>query len=98
MAVLLNEFESMPGRNVEDIKINDELSEILLFIKEENEKNSLVSLKKIISRFDIVYYTATKRVNHLIDEGLVFTKKYGKSRVVNLTEKAKILLERRTTN
>jgi predicted transcriptional regulator len=94
IAILKSEFEPMPSKKVEDIKISDELSEILFYIKEESEKNSLVSLKKIISRFDIVYYTATKRVNQLIDEGLVFTKKYGKSRVVHLTEKAKSLLEK----
>jgi predicted transcriptional regulator len=94
IAILKSEFEPMPSKKVEDIKISDDLSEILFYIKEESERNALVSLKKIISRFDIVYYTATKRVNQLIDEGLVFTKKYGKSRVVHLTEKAKSLLER----
>jgi PAS domain S-box-containing protein len=93
--ILNCEFESIPHKNIENIKINDELLEILQFIKEESDKNSLVSLKKIILQFDIVYYTATKRVNQLVNEGLVFTKKYGKSRVVHLTEKAKSLLEKR---
>ncbi|MFO8078366.1 MAG: hypothetical protein R6U21_06990, partial [Thermoplasmatota archaeon] len=66
-------------------------------IEKENKKNALVSLKKIMSQFNIVYYTASKRVKQLVDEGLVFTKKYGKSRVVHLTEKAKTLLTHRET-
>lgn len=97
LAFLENEFEPLPSKKVEDIKIKDELFDILIFIEKENKKNSLVSLKKIMSEFNIVYYTASKRVKQLIDEGLVFTKKYGKSRVVHLTEKTKTLLAHRET-
>ncbi|MFO8077628.1 MAG: PAS domain S-box protein, partial [Thermoplasmatota archaeon] len=95
LAILQNEFEPLPSKKVEDIKIKDELFDILTFIEKENKKNALVSLKKIMSQFNIVYYTASKRVKQLVDEGLVFTKKYGKSRVVHLTEKAKTLLTHR---
>ena len=97
LAFLQNEFEALPSKKVEDIKIKDELFDILMFIEKENKKNSLVSMKKIMSEFDIVYYTASKRVRLLVDEGLVFTKKYGKSRVVHLTEKTKTLLAHRET-
>ena len=94
-AILRSEFESLPSKKVDDIKIKDELFDIIAFVDQENKKNSLVSYKKIMNRFDIVYYTASKRVNQLVDEGLAFTKKYGKSRVVHLTQKAKTLLEKR---
>lgn len=97
LAILRNEFERLPSKKIDDIKIKDELFDILKFIEEENKKNALVSYKKIMSRFDIVYYTASKRVKELVDEGLVFTKKYGKSRVVHLSEKAKSLLTKRDT-
>ncbi len=95
LALIRNEFEPLPSKQVDDIKIKDELFDIIAFIQQENKKNTLVSYKKIMSRFDIVYYTASKRVKQLVEEGLVFTKKYGKSRVVHLTEKAKTLLSKR---
>jgi predicted transcriptional regulator len=95
VAILRSEFEALPSKKVDDITIKDELFDIISFVNQENKKNALVSYKKIMTRFDIVYYTASKRVNQLSDEGLVFTKKYGKSRVVHLTQKAKTLLEKR---
>jgi PAS domain S-box-containing protein len=90
--IIENEFNCLHEIRVEDIMIKDELFEILKFIYEENKKNSLVSFKKIMIKFDIVYYTIAKRIQRLIEEGLVFTKKSGKSRIINLTEKGKNLL------
>ena len=97
VAIFESEFEALPSRNVNDIKMKDELFEIIQYIYDENRKNSLVSFKKLMSKFNIVYYTASKRVEKLSGDGLVFTKKYGKSRIVHLTEKGKTLLQRRKT-
>jgi len=95
IAIMKNEFETMPSKKIDHIEIKEELFDILKYIHNENMKNTLVSFSKIMSHFDIVYYTASKRIKNLFDEGLVFTKKYGKTRVVHLTEKGKTLLAKR---
>lgn len=96
-SMLESEFEYLPTKKLDDIKMKDELFEIISYIYEENAKNSLVSYKKLMSKFSIVYYTASKRVEQLEKEELVYTKKYGKSRLIHLTEKGKMLLQRRKT-
>lgn len=95
MAIIENEFDILPSRKIEDITIEDELFDILLFIHEQNQNNSLVSFKKIMTKFNIVYYTTSRRIKHLEERGLVFTKKYGKTRIVHLTDKGKALLIKR---
>lgn len=97
LAMLESEFEYLPTKKLDDIKMKDELFEIITYIYEENAKNSVVSYKKLMSKFNIVYYTASKRVELLEKEELVYTKKYGKSRLIHLTEKGKMLLHRRKT-
>ncbi len=96
-AILESEFEPLPGKNIDDIKMKDELFEIIQYIYEENRKNALVSFKKLMAKFNIVYYTASKRVERLFEDELVFTKKYGKTRIIHLTEKGKSLLQKRKT-
>jgi predicted transcriptional regulator len=94
-AVLESEFEPLPGKNIDVIEMKDELFEIIQFIYEENSKNALVSFTKLMTRFNIVYFTASKRIERLFEEGLVFTKKYGKTRIIHLTEKGKSLVQKR---
>jgi len=97
LSMLESEFEYLPTKKLDDIKMKDELFDIISYIYEENAKNSVVSYKKLMSKCNIVYYTASKRVEQLEKEELIYTKKYGKSRLIHLTEKGKMLLQRRKT-
>ena len=95
-AILESEFKPLWEKNIDEIRIKDELFEIIQFIYEENSKNALVSFTKLMTKFNIVYYTASKRIELLFKEGLVSTKKYGRTRFIHLTEKGKSLLQKRS--
>lgn len=95
LTILKSEFEPLQEKNIDEIKIKDELFEIIQFIYNENSKNALVSYTKLMTKFNIVYYTASKRIGLLVEDGLVSTKKHGRTRFVYLTEKGKSLLQKR---
>ena len=95
LTILESEFEPLQEKNIDEIKIKDELFEIIQYIYEENSKNALVSFTKLMTKFNVVYYTVSKRIELLFEEGLVSTKKYGRTRFIHLTEKGKSLLQKR---
>jgi|GEM_PF-1729504 len=94
-SILKNELKIPPSQDIDNVKLNDELAQILVFIKTQNENNSLVPLKKIMSEFDIVYLTAAKRIGLLEEKGLVFTRKQGKAKMIFISEKGKNVLNKR---
>ena len=95
MAFIEAELQPLPGQKIEGIEIEDELFDILRFIYEQNQNNSLVSFKKISREFSIVRSTAAKRLRMLEDKGLVFIKKQGKLKTVRVSDKGKTLLHKR---
>ncbi|OPY33223.1 MAG: aerobic respiration control sensor protein ArcB [Methanomassiliicoccales archaeon PtaU1.Bin124] len=95
MAFIENELMILPSQKVEDVVIEDEVYSLLRFVHEQNENNSLVSLKKISSKFDISHVTVAKRIENLEADGLIYVKKIGKQRAPFLTEKGKTLLAKR---
>ncbi len=93
--ILKNELRVPPSQDIENVKLNDDLAKILMFIRTQNENNSLVPLKKIMSEFDIVYLTAAKRIGLLEEKGLLFTRKQGKAKMIFISEKGKNVLSKR---
>ncbi|MCE5296336.1 MAG: DUF835 domain-containing protein [Euryarchaeota archaeon] len=97
MAFLENELLILPSQKIEDVVIEDEFYPLLKFIQEQNDNNTLVSLKKISSKLQISHVTVAKRVETLEGDGLIYVRKMGKQRAPFLTEKGKALLAKRRT-
>jgi len=97
MAVINNELHLIPSQKVEGLIIEDTLYEILKYIFEQNNNNALVSVKKIMNRFEIAFSTTSARLEKLESKGLIFTKRQGKLRTVYISDKGKTLLHKRET-
>ena len=90
-----NEFQLLPSQKIEGIIIEDETYDVLKYIFEQNQLNALVSVKKVMTKFKIAYITAANKLDTLEENGLIFTKKQGKLKTINLTEKGKSLIHKR---
>jgi predicted transcriptional regulator len=56
--------------------------------------NKIVSYSRIGSMFHISKITVKNRIESLLDIGLIYVKKQGKTKLVNITEKGKNILIR----
>jgi PAS domain S-box-containing protein len=97
MAIFENEFQLLPSQKLEGLILDDVIYDMLKYVNEQNQSNSMVSFKKIITKSNVAYSTAAKRLDILEEKGLVFIKKQGKFRTVYVTEKGKALLHKRQT-
>jgi len=97
MAIFENEFQLLPSQKIEGLILDDVLYDMLKYVYEENQSNSMVSIKKIINKSNVAYSTAAKRLDLLEEKGLIFIKKQGKFQMVYLTEKGKALMHKRQT-
>jgi len=97
MAIFENEFQLLPSQRLEGLILDDVLYDMLKYVYEQNQSNSMVSFKKIIANSNVAYSTAAKRLDLLEEKGLIFLKKQGKYRTVYVTEKGKALLHKRQT-
>jgi PAS domain S-box-containing protein len=95
MALIENELTLLPSQRIEDVIIGDEVHDMLRFIYEQNQNNTLVSIKKVMSKFQISYVTTAKRIEALESDGLLYVKKQGKLRTPYITDKGKALLHKR---
>jgi PAS domain S-box-containing protein len=95
MAIIENELQIIPSKDIKNIEIEDELFNILKFIDEQNKNNLMVSFKKIRKIFSLAYSTTAIKLNILSDKDLIVIKKYGRFKKVNITEKGKSLLVKR---
>jgi PAS domain S-box-containing protein len=95
MTIIENELQVLPGKDIKNIEIEDELFDILKFIHEQNKNNLLVSFKKIRKNFSLAYSTTAIKLKILLDKELIVVKKYGRFKKVNITEKGKSLLNKR---
>ena len=96
MALIENELLILPSQKTEDIIIQDDVYDILKYINQQNLDNAVVSVKKIMAKFNITYVTAASRIKSLETKGLIFSKKQGKFRAIFVAEKGKKLLHKRT--
>jgi PAS domain S-box-containing protein len=97
MAIFENEFQLLPGQKLDDLILDDVLYDMVKYVYEQNQSNSMVSIKKIITKSNVAYSTAAKRLDLLEEKGLIFIKKQGKFQTVYVTEKGKALLNKRQT-
>ena len=96
MSIIEAELHPLPHQKIEHVQIEDELFDILTFIHEQNQNNSVVSFTKIKKEFSIVRSTTTKRLRMLEEKGLISIKKQGRSKTAYVSEKGKTLLNKRT--
>ncbi len=96
IAILNEDFKKLPSQKTSDVQISQELYEILTHIQNENKTNIMVNYGNIRNTFSISKVTAKKRLESLIDEGLIYSRKRGKTKIINITEKGKNLLKHRT--
>ena len=94
MAIIEKELQLLPSKDVGEIKIDDDARDLLIFIYNQNQSNSLVSFKKIMNEFDCVYLTAAKKIQTLENDQLIYTKNIGKAKRVYISEKGKTLLNK----
>jgi PAS domain S-box-containing protein len=97
MAIFENEFQLLPSQKLDDLILDDVLYDMVKYVYEQNQSNSMVSIKKIITKSNVAYSTAAKRLDLLEEKGLIFIKKQGKFQTVYVTEKGKALLHKRQT-
>jgi PAS domain S-box-containing protein len=97
MAIFENEFQLLPSQKLEGLILDDVIYDMLKYVYEQNQSNSMVSIKKIITKSNVAYSTAAKRLDILEEKGLIFIKKQGKFQMVYVTEKGKALLHKRQT-
>ena len=97
MAIFENEFQLLPSQKLEGLILDDVIYDMLKYVYEQNQSNSMVSFKKIITKSNVSYSTAAKRLDILEEKGLIFIKKQGKFRMVYVTEKGKALMHKRQT-
>jgi PAS domain S-box-containing protein len=98
IAIVENEFMDLPGQKIDDVDISNDLYDILEFIYERNENQVLVSFKDVGKKFSIVSKTTSKRIDRLVEKGLVYIKKEGRRKTLHVSEKGNRLLNNRKTN
>ena len=95
MALIENELLILPSQQTDDLIIEDDLFDIIKYVYEQNNLNTVVSFKKVMNRFNIAYVTAASRLESLEKTGLVYFKKQGKLKAIYITDKGKNLLHKR---
>jgi len=95
LSMIEEELHLLPGQKIDSILIEDELYNILKFVYEQNQKNSMVFFKKISRELLVDKKTVAKRLKILTDKGLVSIKKQGRLKTVYLSEKGKALFYKR---
>lgn len=95
LALIKEELKQLPSQKIGDIALEDYLYDVLTYIGEQNQNNILVTYKKIGQKFTISKVTTAKRLNIIEEKGLIFIKKYGKSKTIHISEKGRTLLHRR---
>jgi len=92
ISLLEEEFEKVPSQIVSEIIINDDLLDIIKYVNNQNNKNINVSYGNIGKMFNISKVTVKKRIDDLIKDELVYSRKIGKNKLIFLTDKGKSVL------
>jgi len=93
--IIEEEFNSLPSRQVKNIYLEDKLSNILDFIYQETRSNRLVFQKKIEKEFSISKLTTMRKLEELLDKGLISYVKKGRMKSYSVTDKGRELLKNR---
>lgn len=95
LAIIEEEIKRLPSQKIANIKLEDEIYDILTYIYEQDKRNMLVSFQKISREFSISKATTAKRADSLKEKDLIFIKKRGKAKTMHVSEKGKALLNKR---
>jgi len=71
---------------IRDVGIPDEIYDVLRFIYTKNRTGERPSIKDVMTNFGITRNTAKKRVQQLLDRGLIKIIKDGRSKVLEVTD------------
>jgi len=96
MAIIKEELKELPERQIDDVQLEETLFEILEYIQIENKRNAIVSYSRIGKQFNISKVTTQRRIESLLEKGLIFSKKQGRIKTLYITDKGKNLLTQRT--
>lgn len=88
VAMLESELTTLSSLE-EDIMIEDRSSQLLRFVHEQNDRGSVVSIKKLMKELGLSYATVDSRLEDLEKKGLLFTRREGKVRAVYITDKGR---------
>jgi PAS domain S-box-containing protein len=91
-SLFYEEFEMMPSEKISNIILSDDLIEIIKYINNRNNLNINVSFGDLGKEFNISKVTVKKRIEYLIREDLIYSRKIGKTKLLYLTEKGKKII------
>jgi PAS domain S-box-containing protein len=95
LALIKEELKQLPSQTIRDIQLQDYMYDVLGFINEQNQNNTIVTYKKISQEFSISKVTTAKRLDIIKEKGLILIKKHGKSKNIYITGKGKTLLNKK---
>jgi PAS domain S-box-containing protein len=93
IALLKEEFFEYGLGSFDEITIDRDLYKILEFINSRNEKNIIVTYKEIGLKFSISKITVTRKIEELISLNLVNSFKSGRTKILQLTDKGKTIIQ-----
>ena len=94
-AIIEDELQLLPNQQIRDLTIRDDLFDILKFLLDAKQRNSIVSLKNIKRDMSLTYPTISKRLRQLEDKDLVYIKKQGRSKTAHISKKGEMILNKR---
>ena len=95
VSCLQEELKPLPYQRIEEIHLDKELFEILVFIEKQTSKNIIVSYQDISNKFNISRVTTGKRIQFLINRGLVEVKIEGRRKLLYPTISGRKIIENR---
>jgi len=95
LALIKEELKQLPSQTIRDVQLEDYMYDVLGFINEQNQNNTIVTYKKISQKFSISKVTTAKRLDIIKEKGLILIKKKGKSKNIFISEKGKTLLNKK---
>jgi PAS domain S-box-containing protein len=95
LAIIREECKRLPTQQLENIYIDESLFDILRFIRNENNRNVSASYSKVGKEFNLSKVTVQKRLESLLEKGLILTKKEGRSKMLYITDKGNNLILQR---
>ena len=98
IAILQEEFNSLPSQEIHSIELSDKLFTILNYINIQNQQLIYVSFSKIQKAMGISKATTTKRLHILEGYGLIEIHKQGKMKTAHITDKGKSIIAKRKNN
>jgi PAS domain S-box-containing protein len=96
-ALLIEELNSIPEPDIETINLSEDLFNILSYVKYSVAMNKQVTFNKVEKALQISKVTTRKRLLELQSLGLIRLRILGRKKSVYLTDKGKLLLEKRRT-